>query len=153
MGRITVRFLVVLAAMLIAGCVRFEPRPIDPARFAADFDSRSLSAPGLKAFIEASLGHELAPWPAQTWTPDTLTLAAMYFSPDMDLARARWGIARTASKTAAELPNPTVSVAPGYNTTTVEPSPWIMGASIDLPIETAGKRGYQIGRASCRETV
>jgi outer membrane protein TolC len=147
MGRITVRCFVALAAMLIAGCVRYEPRPIDPARFAADMDSRSLSEAGLKAFMEKSLGHEVSPWPVQSWTPDTLTLAAMYYHPDMDLARARWGIARAATGTAAEWPNPTISVAPGYNTTTSKPSPWIVSASVDFPIETANKRGYRMAAA------
>ena len=47
--------------------------------------------------------------------------------------------------TAGERPNPTVSFSPVYNFTT--PPPWILGASIDIPIETAGKRGYRIAQA------
>ena len=48
----------------------------------------------------------------------------------------------------AERPNPTLNVAPAYNTTTLTPSPWIVTAVLDLPIETAGKRGYRIAEAS-----
>ena len=46
--------------------------------------------------------------------------------------------------TAGERPNPTLSVAPGFNSTTAIPSPWIMTPSLDIPIETAGKRGYAV---------
>jgi outer membrane protein, heavy metal efflux system len=136
-----------VSVVLMTGCVRFEPKPVDPARVAADFDARSLSDAGLKMFMEKCLGHEVSPWPVQAWTPDMLTLAAMYYHPDMDLARARWGVARAASETAAELPNPTISVAPGYNTTTSEPSPWFVSVNVDFPIETANKRGYRMAGA------
>jgi hypothetical protein len=142
MGRIILRCVVLLSAVLLAGCVRYEARPLEPGRLAADMDSRSLGEPGLKAFMEKSLGHEIAPWPMPRWTPDMLTLAAMYYHPDMDLARARWGIARAATKTAAELPNPTITVSPGYDTTTFQPSPWLASVNVDLPIETANKRGH-----------
>ena len=147
MGRNTLSCIVLAAGLLLAGCVRYEPRPIDPARAAADLEARSLNDFGLKAFMGKCLGHEVSPWPVQTWTPDMLTLAAMYYHPDMDLARARWGIARAAIKTAGEVPNPTISVQPGYDTTTFEPSPWIVGANVDIPIETANKRGYRIAQA------
>lgn len=148
MGRkLTLRCLSLLSAMLLAGCVRYKPRPIDPVRFATDLDSRTLADAGLKTFMEKSLGHEVSPWPVQSWTPDLLTLAAMYYHPDMDLARARWGIARAVIKTAGEVPNPTISVQPGYDTTTFEPSPWIVGANLDIPIETGNKRGYRIAEA------
>jgi len=147
MGRDTLACIVLAAGLLLAGCVRYEPRPIDPSRFAADLDSRTLADAGLKVFMEKALGHEVSPWPVQSWTSDLLTLAAMYYHPDMDLTRARWGIARTATKTAGEVPNPTISIQPGYDTTTFEPSPWIVSANVDFPIETANKRGYRITEA------
>jgi outer membrane protein TolC len=56
-------------------------------------------------------------------------------------------VAEAGKKTAGESPNPTVSVSPAYNTTTTIPSPWIVTASLDIPIETAGKRGYRLAQA------
>ena len=47
--------------------------------------------------------------------------------------------------TAGERPNPSVSLTPTYDTTT--PPPWILGVSFDIPIETAGKRGYRLAQA------
>src|SRR5207302_4314344 len=61
--------------------------------------------------------------------------------------RAKWAVAQAGKKTAGERPNPTVSVTPSYNTTTAIPSPWLVTASFDIPIETAGKRGYRLAQA------
>src|SRR5262249_41615796 len=41
----------------------------------------------------------------------------------------------------------TLTVTPGYNTTTTMPSPWIPLTFIDIPIETAGKRRYRRAQA------
>jgi outer membrane protein TolC len=76
-----------------------------------------------------------------------LTLAAFYYHPDLDVARAKWAVTRAGEKTAGESPNPTVSVSPAYDTTTTIPSPWVVTASFDIPIETAGKRGYRMAQA------
>lgn len=93
------------------------------------------------------LGHDVSPWPVATWTPEMLTLVALYYHTDMDLARAKWGIARAATETASEVPNPTVAVAPGFNATTSDPTALIVNATVDFPIETANKRGYRIAQA------
>jgi outer membrane protein TolC len=114
---------------------------------AAEFEARGLADLGLKAFMEKNLGHAVTPWPPVAWKPDALTLVALYYHPDMDLARAKWGTARAATGTAGESPNPAVSVGPGYNTSNAAPSPWIGVLNVDIPIETAGKRGYRIAQA------
>ena len=55
----------------------------------------------------------------------------------------------TAAKvTAGERPNPSLNVTPGYDTTTSMPSPWIPLGFLDVPIETAGKRGYRTAQAA-----
>jgi outer membrane protein TolC len=50
--------------------------------------------------------------------------------------------------TAAERPNPTLGVTPAYNTTTAVPSPWLVTPTLDVPIETAGKRSYRRAQAT-----
>lgn len=51
--------------------------------------------------------------------------------------------------TAAQRPNPTISAVPGYDftATSIGINPWIPIVSIDVPIETAGKRGYRKAQA------
>jgi cobalt-zinc-cadmium efflux system outer membrane protein len=63
------------------------------------------------------------------------------------VSRSRWGTTQAALRTAGQRPNPSLNVAPQYDVTTSVPSPWIVAVSIDIPIETAGKRGYRIARA------
>jgi outer membrane protein TolC len=136
------------AVLLAAGCAHYQPKPLVPEKTAAEFVSRTLADAGLRAFIETNLHTVLPAWPPASWDFTHLTLAALYFHPDLDVARARWAVARAGTKTAAQRPNPTLSVTPGYNTTTAVPSPWLVTPTLDIPIETAGKRGYRIAEAT-----
>ena len=133
--------------VFLSACQHFQPAPLDAGRIAVSLDARSLSEPGLRAFLETNLQRQLVVWPAQEFDFPTLTLVAFYYHPSLDVARAQWGVAQAGVKTAGERPNPTLSVSPAYNTTTPTPSPWIVTPSLDMPIETAGKRGYRIAQA------
>ncbi|MBI4663283.1 MAG: TolC family protein [Verrucomicrobia bacterium] len=137
--------LVALASTAITGCVHYRAKPLAAAKVAADFESRSLADPGLRTFLETN--RVAGEWPRRSWELESLTLAAFYFSPELDLARARWGTARAGLRTAGQRPNPSVSASPQYNITTLTPSPWIAAVSLDIPMETAGKRGYRIAQA------
>jgi outer membrane protein TolC len=133
------------AEILIEFLNGIEPKPVSPAGNVDRFEQRSLADPGLKACIETN--GLAAGWPLRIWDLKALTIAAFYYHPDRDVARARWAAAKAGRKTAAERPNPSVNVAPAYDSTTLVPSPWLVTAALDLPIETAGKRGYRIVEA------
>lgn len=133
--------------LLVGGCAHFVPQPIEPADNLLRFEGRSLSDPGLRQYAATTLKGEFSAWPPTAWDLRTLTLAALYFHPDMDAARARWSLADAGKITAGQRPNPTLSVAPSLNRTVILPSPWIVTASLDIPIETAGKRGYRLAQA------
>jgi len=140
--------LIGLTLILLVGCARFEPRPLSPAETAARLESRSLTNAELRVFIEQNLGYELTNWPVGSWDFDKLTLAALYYSPVLEVARAQWAVARGGEVTAAQRPNPTLNATPGYDTTTSVPSPWIPLTYIDVPIETAGKRKFRRAEAA-----
>jgi cobalt-zinc-cadmium efflux system outer membrane protein len=127
--------------------VHFQPKPVVPADTLAAFETRTLDAPGLRQFFDAN--HEAAPPPATPWNLRSLTLAAFYYHPDLDVARAGSAVAAAGIVTAGERPNPTLNAAPGYNTTTPTSliTPWILTFDFDIPIETAGKRGYRLAEA------
>ena len=133
-------------AAILAGCAHYEARPLSPSKQADAFERRSLAEAGLRAFLETN--GVVAAWPRASWDAQALTLVAFYYHPDLDVARARWAVVKASKKTAAERPNPTLNVAPAYNTTTATPSPWLVTATLDIPIETAGKRGYRIAQAT-----
>jgi outer membrane protein, heavy metal efflux system len=137
-----------LLVLALGGCAHFVPMPIEPSASLHLFEGRTLSDAGLRQYAERTLKGEFPAWPPAAWDLRTLTLAALYFHPDMDAARARWSLAEAGKITAGQRPNPTLSVYPSLNRTVILPSPWIVTASLDIPIETAGKRGYRLAQAS-----
>jgi cobalt-zinc-cadmium efflux system outer membrane protein len=138
-----------LALVLSMGpaCVRFRPQPLVPGKVMDDFEARRLTSPELKDFLLQN--GEVKDWPPAVWDLKSLTLAALYYHPDMDIARAQWGVARAGRITAGERPNPTLNPLVGYNSTTPvsEITPWIPELLLEIPIETAGKRGFRIAEA------
>lgn len=133
--------------MVVAGCVHFTPQPLSPAQVSADFGARSLDNLELEEFLERNLNEECPVWPLPSWDLTNLVLAAFFYHPDLDVARATWATVRAGTKTAGERPNPTLSVMPYYDTAHGLPSPWLVTATLDVPIETAGKRGYRLAQA------
>jgi outer membrane protein TolC len=94
-------------------------------------------------FVEKNLGRQIDPWPPAAWDFDSLAFAAFYYHPSLYLARAQLAVAQGGEVTAGQRPNPVLTVTPGYNTTTAVPSPWIPLGFLDIPLETAGKRGHR----------
>jgi cobalt-zinc-cadmium efflux system outer membrane protein len=140
--------LTIALAGLLTGCVRFKPEPLNPAAHGSALESRSLADPQLRTFLETNLQRQLSPWPLKSWDFDALTMAAFFYNPSLDLARAQWQVTLGGNKTAAARPNPTMSAVPGYDfSASSGMSPWIPAITFDVPIETGGKRGYRRNRA------
>ncbi len=131
-----------LTAALLSGCAvqAYRPAPIVPTATASQLENRSLRDPGLRQYMEKALGHPIS-WPMRQWDLPSLTLAALYFSPQMEIARDQAATAQAGIITAGEHPNPSLSLTPGI------PSPWLFDLPIDFPIETHGKRALRIERA------
>lgn len=127
-------------ALLLAGCASYQPQPLAPHRMLADYEARRLNAPALQQYLAL---HDQTD--ARTWDLDRLTLAAYYYSPELDAARAQLASGLAAVKTAGQRPNPTLSLPFQY--TASAPKPWTYGLNLDIPIETANKRGYRVAQA------
>jgi outer membrane protein TolC len=85
-----------------------------------------------------NLGHAVSPWPPKSWNLEKLSLAALYFNPALDTARARVATADAAIVTAGSRPNPTFDLVPGV------PNPYLLTQDFLFAIETAGKRGRRV---------
>jgi outer membrane protein TolC len=142
MAEIRKRHVPLIAFFFLAGCSmqRYQPAPIVAAATASQFESRSLADDGLRSFEEKYQATP-ASWPAKTWNLQTLSLAALYFNPTLDLACAHLARAHAAMVTAGARPNPTLGISPGI------PSPYLLTLDISFPIETAGKRGHRVQSA------
>ena len=136
--------MLVLAAMVsLSGCApqRYRAAPIAADATAASFDARSLTDPGLRAFEEECLGYPLTGWPLAEWDYRTLSIAALYFNPELELARAHVAESEAQLVTAGARPNPTFAITPGV------PSPYLLTLDLSFPLETAGKRGDRVRAA------
>jgi cobalt-zinc-cadmium efflux system outer membrane protein len=134
-----------LSCVLVTGCIHYQPRPITAEATLDDFEARRLDAPEIRQFLHDQVGVDQ--WPPPFWDLQSLTLAALYYSPDLDVARARWGVIQAGTMTAGAHPNPSLNPSLGYNSTSELIRPWIPEVVLGLPIETAGKRGIRIAEA------
>ncbi len=128
---------VALLAVLLAGCQSYHAAPLSPDAHAAALESRSLDDPRLHRFLTAAG----APDPVSSWDLTTLSLAALYFHPALELARADLAEALAGVRTARQLPNPSL----GFEDLAFTPrapagARWTVAPLIEFTIETAGKR-------------
>ena len=142
--------LITALSVCISGCVQFESQPLDLGCSAEVLKSRSLADPELLKFLSNAFPGSSFTGTNRIWTLDELTAAALYLNPSIDLARRRADVAKADILRAAERPNPSVSVTPGYNASTPDPSPWLFNLGFILPIETGGKREYRTAEAQHR---
>ncbi|HEX2747012.1 MAG TPA: TolC family protein [Verrucomicrobiales bacterium] len=118
-------FSLFLCTAALTGCaaIRYEARPLSPKHSAAAFAGRRL---------DPAVGR---------WSESALVRHVLAGHPDIALAKARVATARAAVETANTKPNPTAGFSPviaaNPNGAT---SPWAFGFTLDVPVETAGKR-------------
>jgi cobalt-zinc-cadmium efflux system outer membrane protein len=136
-----------LVGGMLAGCAvqHYHPAPIAADRAAVAFEARRLTDAGLRTFAEQTLGPEA--WPPPSWNYQTLSLAALYFNPSLDAARARIAESQAEILTAGARPNPSLALTPGI------PSPYLLTLDLSFPVETAGKRGYRLQAARSMDLV
>ncbi len=138
--------------MLVSGCVTYQPEPISAAANAQSLDSRSLANPRLRQFVALAIHPNGDPQPVK-WDLTTLTLAALYYHPDLAIAHAKLAAARAAAVTAAEYPNPVLNftniIGQGLvpEAIPIGAAPLTIGPVVDFMLETFGKREARTAQA------
>jgi outer membrane protein TolC len=140
--------LISVFSLVFVGCAKFQAHELAPELSAAELQQRSLTNPELLNFIQ-SVTAEKSVNASQAWNLDRLTLAAIFYHPDLAVARAQAHWAEAGIKTAEQRPNPFITISPTMvrNLATAA-VPWIFASSISIPIETAGKRDDRIEKAN-----
>lgn len=92
---------ILVASLTFSGCAHFQDKPLNAARVVGQFESRSLSDPGLKSFLEAN--HAAGDWPRASWDFRQLSLVAFYFNPDLEVARSQLAGVAAAEITSARM--------------------------------------------------
>ncbi len=128
----------VFAALAAGACaprLRYQPVPLTQEAATAVFSERRLDEPSLQRFL---LAHGVTPQEA-TWRSRDLGMVALFYSPELDTARASLAVARAAEITAGQRPQPSAGTTIGI--------PFTAGVSAGFPLETGGKRSARLSRA------
>jgi len=132
---------------VLSACASYQAAPVDQSSLTAAYNARRLDDPGLHGYL-ASAGLD----PATTgWQARDLALAAWYWSPSLDRARAARTEAIAGQITAGYRPQPGLSAAveKDYSGGGGEP-PWGVSGTLSFTFELGGKRGARMARAQAR---
>ena len=151
MSRSTAKTLLLAPLLgLLGACATqtYEPKPIAPEQSAARFQQRSLESAELHDYMLVQ-GYPENGFPIKAWGLQELTLAAFFFHPQLDVARAQLRAAQAAEITAGQKPNPGLSASAEHHSKASDGiSPWTLGFSFAIPLETGDKRAIRMERAS-----
>jgi outer membrane protein, heavy metal efflux system len=144
--------------LVLTACASYKPAPISAATSAEAIRARSLTDVRLRTFIAAARASDSrleisdSAVTDEHWDLTTLTLAALYYHPNLDLARARFAEARAGVTTAAQTPNPSLSFEELSYRPGVSGSPaWTVAPVINFLVETFGKRQHRTKEAQALE--
>ena len=138
----------ILSSFVIAcGFQSYSPKPINTQLLKNQYEQKSPQSDDFQAFL-ISQGYQPESLPIKLWRLSELTYSALFFHPELDLARSEWRAAQSAEITASQRIDPNISVNSGKNTVNdPDANPWTYSLGIDIGIITAGKREARIDRA------
>jgi cobalt-zinc-cadmium efflux system outer membrane protein len=125
--------------------VTYHAAPLNSAGLAAAFGARRLDDPALQRFLSVAGMTVRTP----LWTPRSLALVAVFFRPELDIARATWHEGLAGEITAGGRPQPSAGVSVDRTERPDEgkSTPWSVGLNSAFEVELGGKRGARLARA------
>ncbi|MEO6118176.1 MAG: TolC family protein [Methylotenera sp.] len=141
--------LVACLAAIFSGCnfLQYNAKPIDPIANAVKFEAKNPASDAFNQYLMRN-GYTANQLPLKTWGVDELTYSALFFHPNLDVARAQWRVAESAELSAAGRPIPNLNANVAHsNQANEDIKPFAFGLSIDIPLETANKREIRIENA------
>lgn len=138
----------ILLCLALASCVQYRAEPLTASQAMDDFETWSLDDPQLQAFIRENSSSGDSALSNTRWDLDQLTWAAIFFSPELAIARARLSAAEAGILTASVRSNPAFSMGNSFITSAEGESPWILQPSLDFTLETMGKRDHRMRQAN-----
>jgi len=136
--------------LVLAGCARYAPRPLDLAAHPTEYRARSLDDPRVLAWVA-----RWSPRPAgRHWSGRQLALAALGLRADLARARAEWRAAVAGERGAAARPQPGAEASVERAVSGSEgQSPWVVSLAGLLTVELGGKRGARLQQARARTAM
>jgi len=138
-----------IAGVFVAGCggfLAYTPADVEEQDAPTEFMDRSSDDGGLAELVRAS-GYE-GEWPPDPWRLDTLTLTALYFNPELDVARAQALTAQAELAAAARRSPLGLKLLTEHHSRFEGSSPWSLGVAIELPIGTRTRREAKVDKVA-----
>lgn len=123
----------------ISGCTfqTYSPKPLDSAQSMQHYRAHDPNSPDFQIYAK-SQGYPTEQWPIQQWGLRELTLSALFFHPQLDVARAQLQASEARVITAGQRLDPSFSGSVGRSED--DEAPWIYSLGLDIPVQTANKR-------------
>jgi outer membrane protein, heavy metal efflux system len=132
----------ILAALTMAGCTHYEPAPIEPRHTVEQFASRQLTDPQLRDDVSHLMPRATVQWPPQAWDRAQLLAVAVVRNPELSVAHAQIKAALAREVTAAELPNPNLTLQSEY--ARHDPYAWLYGVGVSWLLPTRNRRHLEM---------
>ena len=135
-----------LAITFLAGCAKekYVAKPINPQQTSAKILAKDPLSADFKAYL-IKQGYKETEIPFASWGINELTASALFHHTKLDIAKAQLALANAQLETAGHKQNPTLNASLARsNQANGDIRPWSYGLSVEIPIETAGKRAIRI---------
>ena len=135
--------------LIVSGCgfQSYLPKPIEPSKIAEKLERRASTDADFQTYLSTQ-GYPTDQLPIRVWGENELSLSALFFHPDLNVARTQWRVAQAGQITAAQRPEIGFNGGADNHSQAADKSPWTYSLGIDIPIVTAGKREAQIAQAA-----
>ncbi|MEP6883358.1 MAG: TolC family protein [Gammaproteobacteria bacterium] len=131
---------VVLFSMLglFAGCAHYQAAPLAPAQSADAFAARRLSDVPVHDALARLTPQSVTVWPPREWDRAELLAVALTQNPQLAVARVEVDAALSREITAAQAPNPDLTLQSEY--ARHDPHPWLYGVSLNWLLRSPERR-------------
>ena len=128
-----------------AGCVQYHAAPLKPQDSADEFAARRITEVRLRAEILRLMPQTAAAWPPREWDRAELLAVALTQNAQLAVARAEVQAALSHEITAAEAPNPDLTLQSEY--ARHDAHPWLYGVSLNWLLRSPERRRLETGIA------
>ena len=135
-----------LVLVTLSGCQTYQPRPLDPQTHLEAFSARSVHNQSLKTFIDSldnpnqnDRAIDTSPYdPTDGISLNEAERIALYYNPDLRIARLQAGLASADTKHAGLWDDPNLDLD-ALRITDSASDPWIVGGSLSITIPISGR--------------
>src|SRR5688572_19314964 len=150
------RLVVALAVCVLSACRSYERVPLDLTAHSLAMESRDLNAPQVveyaRRFSVASTTAPVAYDPSDGLSLAEAEAVALFFNPQLRVARLRANVARVGAAEAGRWADPELAIDAERIVESVD-EPWVLGGMLNVTIPLSGRLGVERGQASAEATV